>query len=151
MTLMRRPSPLAELVSFRDTMERLFDERLFRPLWSSDESRLAVPALDLRTTPEAVIAKVALPGVKPEDVDVTIGDDIVSISGTFTEEKEEKETADASWVHKELSHGAFSRSFSVPTAIKTEAATASFKDGMLTLTLPKAEEVKPKHIKVEVR
>ncbi|HLO36694.1 MAG TPA: Hsp20/alpha crystallin family protein [Candidatus Deferrimicrobium sp.] len=146
MSLIRRPSPMADLVSFRDTMERLFDERMFRPLWSAADVRLPIPALDLRTTPEAVIAEVALPGVKPEDVDVSIGDDIVSITGTFAEEHETTETG---WVHKELSRGSFSRSFALPTAIKTEAATASFKDGMLTLTLPKAEEVKPKHIKVE--
>jgi HSP20 family protein len=147
MTLIRRPSPLSELVSFRDAMERLFDDRIFRPIWAADADRPVTPALDLLTTPEAVIAKVALPGVKPEDVDVTIGDDLVSISGTF---KDEKEVTEAGYVHKELSRGAFSRSFTVPTAIKAELATAAFKDGMLTLTLPKAEEVKPKHIKVEV-
>ena len=92
MTLIRRPTPLAELVSFRDAMERLFDERSFRPMWIGNGERQAAPALDLYTTPEAVIAKVALPGVKPEDVDVTIGDDVVTISGAF---KEEKETSDA--------------------------------------------------------
>jgi HSP20 family protein len=146
MTLIRRPSPLADLVSFRDAMERLFDDRLFRPLWPANGERQAAPALDLYTTPQAVIAKVALPGVKPEDVDVSIGDDLVTITGSF---KEEKETTESGYVHKELSHGSFSRSFSIPTAVKAEAATASFKDGLLTLTLPKAEEVKPKHVKVE--
>lgn len=146
MTLIRRPSPRAELVSFRDAMERLFDDRLFRPLWPANVEHGTAPALDLYTTPQAVIAKVALPGVKPEDVDVSIGDDLVTITGSF---KEEKETIEAGYVHKELSHGSFNRSFSIPTAIKTEAATASFKDGLLTLTLPKAEEVKPKHVKVE--
>jgi HSP20 family protein len=147
MTLIRRPSPLAELVSFRDAMERLFDDRFFRPIWTSNGEREAVPALDLYTTPEAVIAKVALPGVKPEDVDVSIGDDMVTISGTF---KKETETTEAGYVHKELSHGSFNRTFSIPTAIKAEAAKAAFKDGLLTLTLPKSEEVKPKHVKVEV-
>ena len=104
-------------------------------------------ALDLYTTPEAVIANVALPGVKPEDVDVTIGDDLVTISGTF---KEEKETNDAGYVHKELSEGSFSRSFSLPTAINADAAKAEFRNGLLTLTLPKTEEVKPTHVKVQV-
>ena len=147
MTLIRRPSPFTDLVSLRDTMERLFDERRFRPTWLGNGEREAAPALDLYTTPEAIVAKMALPGMKPEDVDVTIGDDLVTISGSF---KEEKETTEAGYVHKELSHGSFSRSFSIPTAIKSEAATASFKDGLLTLTLPKTEEVKPKHVKVEV-
>jgi HSP20 family protein len=147
MTLIRRPAPLVDLVSFRDAMERLFDERPFRPMWIGNGEREAAPALDLYTTPEAVIAKVALPGVKPEDVDVTIGDDLVTISGAF---KEEKETSDAGYVHKELSQGKFSRSFSLPTAIKADAAKAEFKDGLLTLTIPKTEEVKPTHVKVQV-
>lgn len=146
MTLVRRPTPLSDLVSFQDVMDRLFDERFFRPMWMADRERQAAPALDLYTTPEAVIAKVALPGVKPEDVDVTIGDDVVTISGTF---KEEKETSDAGYVHKELSQGTFSRSFTLPTAIKADAAKAEFGNGLLTLTLPKSEEVKPTHVKVE--
>jgi HSP20 family protein len=148
MTLIRRPSPFADLVSFRDAMERLFDERMFRPLWplAGDLERHVVPALDLYTTPEAVIARMALPGIKPEDVEITIGDDLVSISGSF---KGEKETTEAGYVHKELSRGGFSRSFSIPTAIKTEEATAVFREGLLTLTLPRSEAVKPKKVKIE--
>ncbi len=147
MTLIRRPTPLADLVSFQEAMERLFDERFFGPMRIGNGERGAAPALDLYTTPEAVIAKVALPGVKSEDVDVTIGDDLVTISGAF---KEEKETSDAGYVHKELSQGKFSRSFRLPTAIKADAAKAEFKDGVLTLSLPKTEDVKPTHVKVEV-
>ena len=107
MTLIRRPIPLPEFVSLRDAMERLFDERFFRPIWVNEGERPTAPAFDLFTTPEAVIAKVALPGVKPEDVDVTIVDDQVTISGTF---KEEKETSETGYVHRELSQGTFSRS-----------------------------------------
>ena len=147
MTLIRRPAPLMDLVSFRDAMERLFDERSFRPLWIGNGERQAAPALDLYTTPDAVIAKVALPGVKPEDVDVTIGDDLVTISGSY---KEEKETSDAGYVHHELSQGKFSRVFALPTAVKADAAKAEFKDGLLTLTIPKSDEVKPTHVKIDV-
>ena len=147
MTLIRRPTPLAELVSFRDAMERLFDERSFRPMWIGDGERQSAPALDVYTTPEAVIAKVALPGVKPEDVDVTIGDDLVTVSGAF---KEVKETSDAGYVHKELSQGQFSRSFSLPTAVKADAAKAEFKDGILNVHIGKSEAAKPKAIEVKV-
>ena len=147
MTLIRRPGSMTEIVSFRDAMERLFDDRVFRPMWPIGADREAVPALDVYVTPEAVIAKVALPGVKPEDVDVTIGDDLVTITGTFSEESEATESG---YVHKELSHGSFSRQFSILPTCKPEDATASFKDGLLTLTLPKTEEVKPTHIKVDV-
>lgn len=145
MTLIR--TPRVDLVSFRDAMERLFDERFFRPIWIGSGEQQAAPALDLYTTPEAVIAKVALPGVKPEDVDVTISDELVTITGTF---KEEKETSDAGYVDRELSQGEFTRTFSLPTAIKADAAKAEFKNGLLTLTLPKTEEVKPTHVKVQV-
>lgn len=147
MTLIRRHSPLADVVTLRDAVDRLFDERFLRPIWHINGDRDIAPALDLYTTPEAVVAKMALPGVKPEDVDVSIADDLVTIRGSF---KEETETTEAGYVHKELSRGAFSRAFALPTAIKAEAATAKFKDGVLMLTLPKTEEVKPKHVKVEV-
>ena len=147
MTLIRRPTPLAEVVSLRDAMERLFDERFFRPIWVSDGERPIAPALDLYSTPEAVIAKVALPGVKPEAVDITIVDDQVTISGTF---QEEKETGETGVVHRELSKGMFSRTFVLPTAITAEAAKAQFEDGLLTLTIPKREEAKPTHVKVQV-
>jgi HSP20 family protein len=147
MTLMRRPSPLTDIVTLRDAMERFFDERFLRPIWPWDGERETAPALDLFTTQEAVIAKVALPGVKPEDVDVTIADDLVTVRGSY---EEQKETKDAGYMHKELSRGSFSRSFALPTTVKAGAATAAFKDGLLTLTLPKTEEVKPKHVKVEI-
>jgi HSP20 family protein len=147
MTLIRRPSPVAELVTLREAMERLFDDRLFRPIWTLGEDRAAVPALDVYTTSDAVIAKIALPGVKSEDLDITIGDDLVTVTGSFTEEGE---TTTADYVHKELSHGVFSRSFAIPSASRPEDATATFKDGLLTITLPKSEELKPKHVKVDV-
>jgi HSP20 family protein len=149
MTLIRRPPPFADLVTLRDTMEQFFDERFMRPLWPFEGERRMVPALDLYTTPEAVIAKIALPGVKPEDVEITITEDLVTISGSFEEIKEEP--AEAGYVHKELAKGAFSRSFSIPMAVKVDAAKAEFKDGLLALTLPKTEEVKPRHVKIDVK
>jgi HSP20 family protein len=138
---------MAEVVSLSDAVERLFDDRFMRPIWPFTGDREATPALDLYTTPESVVARIALPGVKPEDVDVTVADDLVTVTGTF---KEEKETAEPGYIHKELSRGAFHRSFMVPIPVKAEAAKASFKDGLLVLTLPKTEAGKPKHLKVEV-
>ncbi len=149
MTLMRRPSALPEVVSLRDAFDRLFDDRFFRPLltWPLEAETDIVPPLDLYTTPDAVIAKVALPGVKPEEVDISIADGLVTINGSF---EETKETTEAGYVHKELRHGSFRRVFPLPAAVKTDQAKAAFKDGVLTLTLPKTEELKPQHIKVEM-
>jgi HSP20 family protein len=146
MSMVRRSTPLIDLIGMREVFDRLVDDRLFRPLWLSNGDREISPALDVYTTPEAVVAKAALPGVKAEDVEITIADDVVTIAGSF---KEEKETLEAGYTHKELSRGAFRRSFSAPAALKADAAKAVFKDGLLTLTIPRAEEVKPRHVKVE--
>jgi HSP20 family protein len=147
MTMIRRPQ-FGDFVSLRDAMDRLFDETMFRPLRIGNGKHEAVPALDLYTTPEAVIAEIALPGVSPDAVDVTVADDLVTVTGSF---KEEKETTEAGFVHRELSRGAFQRAFTLPAAVDAEAAKATFKEGILTLTLPKTEQVKPKHLKVEVK
>lgn len=133
-TVTGMPLPAPFLEGLRYAMERLADGPL-------------APALDLYTTPEAVIAKVALPGVKPANVEVTVGDDLVTITGAA---QGAGETSDAGYIHKELSDGTFSRSFWLPTAVNAEGATASFQDGLLTLTLPKTDEVKRKHVKIEV-
>lgn len=147
MTLMRRYSPFGD-VTLRDAMDRLFDERFLRPIWRWDGERETSPALDVYTNQDAVVARIALPGVRPEDVDVSIADDMVTIRGSF---EEEKETTEAGYLHRELSRGTFSRSFALPTAVKAESAVATFKDGLLSLTMPKTEEVKPRHVKVEVK
>ena len=145
-TLTRRPAPLPDLVSMREAMERLFDDRFFRPLWMADAEREIAPPLDVYTTDAEVIAKAALPGVKPEDVEITVADDLVTIAGTF---KEETEAKDAGYVHKELGGGQFRRTFAPPVPFKADDAKATFKDGLLTLTLPRREEVKPHHVKVD--
>ena len=145
MTLIRH-SPVVDVVTFRDAIDRLFDDRLLRPVWPWDGEREVVPRLDLYMTPEAVVARVALPGVKPEDIDISISDDVVAIRGSF---QEQKETTEAGYVRKELNSGSFSRTFALPTAVKNEAATASFAEGLLTLTMPKSDEVKPTHVKIQ--
>ena len=148
MTLIRRTTPFTDLVSLRETMDRLFDETLFRPHRFGNGKHEIYPLIDLYTTPEAVIAEVALPGVKPEDVDISIANDLVTITGTYKEVKENVETG---YIYKELGRGSFSRSFTIPTLVKTDEIKATFKDGLLMIWLPKAEQVKPMHVKVEVR
>lgn len=145
MTIIRR-QPMPEFLSLRDAVDRLFDETMFRPLRVGNGKHEVIPALDLYTTPEEVVAKIALPGVDPAAVDVTIADDTVTVSGSF---REEKESTEGGFVHRELNRGEFSRVFTLPAAVDAEAARAVFKDGLLTLTLPKTEQVKPKHVKVE--
>ena len=137
MSIIRRPAPFNELLRMREAFDRLFDERPFRPHWLSSGERDVTPPLDVYRTPETVIARAALPGVKPEDGEIKIADELVTITDTFTEEQE---SAEAGYTHWELSRGAFRRSFTAPAALKADEAKAAFKDGLLTLTIPRAEE-----------
>jgi HSP20 family protein len=105
-------------------------------------------AVDMYETDEEVVVKTAAPGVKPEDIDVNITGDVLIIKGeTKTEEKVEE----ASYIRQERRYGAFSRSLALPSTVVADKATAEFENGVLTLTLPKAEEVKPKTIKVKAK
>lgn len=115
------PLPAPFLSSLREAIERL-------------DGGAVAPALDLYVTSEAIVANVALPGVKPEDIEISVGDDLVTI-GVAREEV----VAGAGYVHRELSHGSLRRSFWLPTTVQPEVATASLRDGLLTLTLPKAD------------
>jgi HSP20 family protein len=99
-------------------------------------------------TDEAVVVKSGVPGVDPGDIDISVTADTLTIKG---ETKAEEEVEEESYVHRERRYGAFSRSLTIPVPIQADKAEAEFEDGVLTLTLPKAEEVKPKAIKVKAK
>jgi len=143
MTLVRRP--LGEYVPLRDVFDRLFDESFFRPLRVVGDGRDIVPLVNLVSTPEEVLLTVALPGIRPEDVDITVTEEAVTISGKHHEEIERKE---AGYHLRELAEGTFTRTIALPMPIKSAEGKATFKDGLLTLTLPKAQAVKPYHVTV---
>ena len=128
------PLPAPFLESFRRAIERIGDGPLS-------------PAIDLFTRTDAVVARVALPGVKPQDVEVTVGDDLVTISGSA---EGITRTGDVDVIHEELNRGSFSRSFWLPTAVTIDGAIATLKDGLLTLILPKATESKGRMAKLEI-
>lgn len=92
--------------------------------------------------------KVELPGVSKDDVKITIESNILTIRG---EKKQEKDVKQENYQRIERSYGSFQRSFTLPGTVKSDAIDAIFKDGVLTVTLPKAEEAKPKHIEVKVK
>lgn len=141
-----RWEPFGDLVTLREAMDRLFEESFIRP-----GSRLLSPwgadlALDVFETDNEVIVTTALPGVKPEDVEITITGDTLSIKG---EVKSETKTEKGSYLRQERRYGVFSRTVALPVPTKADKAEAKFKDGVLTLSIPKAEEAKPKSIKVK--
>ena len=141
-----RWEPFPELVSLRDAMDRLFEDSLarLRP-FSGDSQRWTLP-IDMYQTDNDLVVKVALPGLKPEDVDISITGDTLTIRG---EHKEEREARDEDYFYRERRYGAFSRSVPIPLSVSSDKAEAVFENGVLTLTLPKAEELKPKQIKVK--
>src|SRR5256714_8025436 len=146
MTIARRPSPFGELLSLRQAMDRLFEDSFVRPgNWSQGSvDALALP-LDVSTTNDELVIEAALPGVKPDDVEVTIEDGTLTIRGEMSTERTENE---GDYLVREIRRGTFARSMSLPAGLEPDRAQAEFKDGMLKLHVPKAEQVKPRQIRI---
>jgi HSP20 family protein len=145
MTLMR-PRVFPEGPTLRDAIDRLFDESFVSPREWLTVDRRDKPAIDAYTTPDAFVVRAALPGVKPEDIHTTITGDVLTIDGKFREETKREEEG---YLYRELSRSELRRTIGLPAGLKTEAAQASFADGILTLTVPKAETALPREIKVK--
>ena len=147
MSSMIRWDPGRDVISLRDMMDRLFEDSFIRP-----RGGLAMPlngsdlAVDMYETKDDVIVKATLPGVKPEDVEITITGDTLNIRG---ETKDETETKDKDYVRRERRYGEFARSVTLPAGLQTDKADAKFDNGVLTLQIPKSDQVKPKSIKVK--
>ncbi len=146
MSSLIRWEPFREVIRMRDIMDRLVDEAFTRPLGSL--ALYDVPAVDMYQTDDEVIVKATLPGVSPNDINISVTGDVLTIRG---EVKEEKEVKEANYHLRERRFGSFSRSLPLPTAVVADKAKAEFENGVLTLTLPKAEEVKPKTITVKAK
>ena len=144
MTIMRRTGPFSELVSLRQAMDRLFEDSYVRPRWPGDGDSSVLP-LDIYRTDDALVVKAALPGVKPEDVDVTVEGDTLTVSGEFQEEHAED---DRGYLFRELRRGRFSRTIQLPGDVSADQAAARYEHGILTLTLPKREEARPRQIRI---
>jgi HSP20 family protein len=140
--------PLRDLVSMQDEMNRLFDDFFGRPLVRAEWTEgVWSPIVDVSEDKDNVIVKAEMPGMKKEDVKISIQDNVLTLKG---EKKQEKEEKDANYHRIERSYGSFSRSFTLPTSVKADKVKASYKDGVLNITLPKTEEAKPKEIPVSV-
>jgi HSP20 family protein len=141
MTHLIRRDPFAEFASFSRALDRTFGFPLTR---TNGEGKLTFP-VDVSETEDKVTVKAVLPGVASEDVEVSVDEGVLTIKGEKkVEETEEKEN----YYRKEIRYGAFARSIGLPAEVKSEEAAAEFADGVLTITLPKAEAAKPKTIKI---
>jgi HSP20 family protein len=134
-----------DMMTLRDAMDQLFDEAFTRPFGMME---MSLPAIDLYQTNEDVVVKAALPGMAAEEVEISVTGDALTIKGEIRQ-KEERE--DASYLIREQRYGRFERSLMLPTEVQSDKAKAEFENGILTITLPKAEQVRPKTITVKVK
>ena len=151
MTNLTRWEPAREMMTLREAMDRLFNDAFTRPWYLTREGGStwsSSPAIDMYQTDNEVVVRAALPGIKADDVQINVNGDILTIKG---ESKHEEEKKDKSWHIREQSWGAFERSVALPTSVTADRANADFENGILTITLPKSEKVKPKTITVHAK
>jgi HSP20 family protein len=143
-----RWEPFRDMMSLREAMDRMWDESMLRqlgPLGMLSEGSLAV---DIYETEDSVVVKTTIPGVKAEEIDVSVTGDTLTIKA---ETKQEQEIKRENYLRRERRYGSFCRSVTLPGGLVGDQAEADYTDGVLTLTFPKAEEIKPKSIKVTTK
>lgn len=146
MRTLTRWEPFRGIVNLQEQVNRLFEDIAFR---GSEDSTLTTwsPAVDIYETEHELVVKADLPDVDEKDLDVRIENNILTIRG---ERKFEKTVNEDNYLRIERAYGSFSRSFTLANTVNTDAIKAEYRDGVLTLTIPKKEEAKPKQVKVMV-
>lgn len=147
MNTMIRWNPFGEMARMRNEIDRLFEDAFNAPVGKWDRSSVWGFPLDVTENEEAFVVKAAVPGMNPDDLEITISDNVLTIKGetNFEETKEDEK------VHlQERRFGSFMRSITLPSPVESDAVEATYENGVLTLSIPKAEAVKPKRIAVKV-
>lgn len=145
-----RWEPMREMLSLREAMDKLFEESFVGPQWRSlwPAEGGATLAMDVYETGDALVVTAPVPGIKPEEVEITITGNSLTVQG---ETRAEERSEQGSYLRQEVRYGSFQRTMDLPVDVQADKAEAVFENGMLTLTLPKAEQVKPKSIKINVK
>jgi HSP20 family protein len=141
-----RWEPVREMMTLREAMDQLFNDAFTRPVSMSGGS--VIPAIDVYQNNDAVVVKAALPGLKADDVQISVSADVLTLRGEFKREDEQKDTT---YHIREQRYGSFERSIMLPSDVQTDKSKADFENGILTITLPKAESVKPKTISIKAK
>src|SRR6202142_1660335 len=146
MTTIARLEPFRGVSTLQDQVNRLFNAGFAN---QGDDTALTTwaPAVDIYETPNELVVKADLPEVNEKEIDVRVENNLLTIRG---ERKFEKSVAEENFLRVERTYGSFSRSFSLPNTLNAEAIAAEYKNGVLTVTLPKREETKPRQVKVTV-
>ena len=138
-------SAFDQLTNIRDEINRLFESPYENG--SSDVFNTWAPALDLYEDNDNIIARAELPGLKKQEIDISLHDNVLTVSG---ERKNEKKHANGKTSREERFFGRFTRSIALPKQVNGDQVKASYKDGLLTVTMPKAEEAKPRQVQIQV-
>jgi HSP20 family protein len=138
--------PFREMLSLREAMNRLFEESVLRPGVFESENTAVLAPVDVYETKDNIVLKAAVPGLKPEDLDISITGDVLTIKGEY--KAEEQPEQGRSYLRQERRYGSFARQLALPTAVDTNNVSATFENGILTLEMPKKEAVKPKSVKI---
>lgn len=146
MTNLTRWDPFSEMLSLRDAMNQLFEESFVAPSFTR-RGQGFVPALDLSETDDAFLVEATVPGLKPEDLEITVENNVLTIKGEMRQESEDRKR---NYHRVERRYGQFQRTIALPSTVKADQIQASLSNGILRLEIPKAEEVKPRRIAVNV-
>lgn len=145
---MQRWDPFADMAQLREQVNRLFEQSISHSGEELAPARTWSPAVDIYETPDAIGVRMDIAGVKPDEIDIQISGDTLTIRGERTLKTEE---SGKQFIRLERSHGPFQRSFTLGVPVDQQAVRAAYHDGMLEVTLPKREEVKPKQVKITVQ
>ncbi len=146
MSNLTRWEPVREMMTLREAMDRLFDDAFTRPL--SLNGAAALPSMDVYETDDEVVVKASLPGLKADDVQISVTGDTLTLRGEF---KQEEEKSGAAYHLRERRSGSFERTVGLPVSVQTDKAKADFENGILSILLPKAEAVKPRTISIKAK
>jgi HSP20 family protein len=147
MNMISRWEPFRGLPTLNERFNRLFSDTLLGGQAEDSALTTWAPAVDIYETPNELVVKADLPDLNEKDIDVRMENNLLTIRG---ERKFEKNISEDNYLRVERSYGAFSRSFSLPNTLKAEAIQAEYKNGVLTVKLPKREEAKPRQVKVQI-
>jgi len=147
MNTIARHAPFTGLSTLHDQVNRLINETIFRGQGEQSALTTWAPAVDIYETPNELVVKADLPDVEEKAIDVRVENNLLTIRG---ERKFEKNISEDNYLRVERTYGSFSRSFSLPNTVNAEGIHAEYKNGVLTVNLPKREESKPRQVKVSV-
>ncbi|MEO9256636.1 MAG: Hsp20/alpha crystallin family protein [Tepidiformaceae bacterium] len=142
-----RWDPISEVSAMRNAMDRIFEQSVGRlPAFRGGEDLgMSQLGMDVFETNDSYVVKAAIPGVDPKDVDISIDDDVLTISGEF---EQRDETHEENYLRREMHYGSFQRSLRLPPTVDAEKANAQFENGIMKLTLPKKPEARARSLKI---